>query len=424
MELDVHELTHHLIIVIFQLALILIVAKIAGEICIRFLKIPAVLGELTIGILISPYLLGGVSFGSFGPIFENAAHESLNPLSVVPQELYFLGQIAAIILLFHAGLETNLRLFIQYAKPACLVALGGVGIPFLLGDIATVAMGYADNVFDPLALFVGSVMTATSVGITARVLSDLGRLDGPLGATIIGAAVIDDVLGILVLTIVVGMHGSGSLSLSDVAIIAGKSVGFWIILTGVLLATSGIIFRVISGFRLPGSALVLALSMALLGAGLAELFGLAMIIGAYSVGLALSVTPLEKLIEEHLSGVYHALVPIFFVVMGMLVDVTAIGGAIEFGVVITILAVIGKVIGCGVPARLARFSLKDSYRIGLGMLPRGEVALIVAGVGLANGVIGNDQFGVAILMTLVTTILAPILLMNSFKEQKEISRNT
>ena len=243
---------------IFQLALILIVAKVAGEICIRYFKIPAVLGELSIGILIGPYLLGGVAIGSLGPLFENPSHGIINPLSVVPQEIYFLGQIAAIILLFTAGLETNLRLFVQYAKPACLVALGGVGIPFVLGVSATVAMGYAESAFDPLALFIGSVMTATSVGITARVLSDLGHLDGPLGATIIGAAGIDDVLGILVLTIVIGISETGSLSLSDVAMIAGKSIGFWIILTGVLLAASGLIFRVISGFQLPGSTLVLA----------------------------------------------------------------------------------------------------------------------------------------------------------------------
>ena len=416
--MEAEELTEHVTRIVLQLALILVAAKVAGEVCERYLKVPPVLGELGVGIVIGPYALGGVHLGSLGPVFELPKDVLENPLSAVSQEIYVIAQVAAVVLLFSAGLETNLKQFLRYARPASLVAVGGIALPFAFGVLATVALGFADNLDDPEALFMGAVMTATSVGITARVLSDLRRLDTPEGVTIIGAAVIDDVLGILVLTIAVGIADTGETSLREVGIVAGKAIGFWLALTGVLLLASRWIFRLLKGFRVSGAALALALGLALLGAGLAETAGLAMIIGAYSVGLALSVTPLAKLIEEHLMGVYHALVPVFFVVMGMLVDVTAMGDALLFGVVLTLLAIIGKVVGCGVPARISGFNLLGSWRIGLGMLPRGEVALIIAGVGLARNVIEVDEFGVVILMTVVTTLLAPILLVPAFRKGK------
>ena len=159
--------------------------------------------------------------------------------------------------------------------------------------------------------------------------------------------------------------------------------------------------------------------MAFLAAGLAETFGLAFIIGAFSMGLALSGTNLAKELEEPLSAVYEALVPIFFVVMGTLVDVSSMVDTIVFGVVITLLAIVGKVAGGMLPALFTGFNMRGSSRIGIGMLPRGEVALIIAGIGLAEGVIAEDIFGVSILMTVVTTILAPMGLVLLYRNKAE-----
>ena len=169
--------------------------------------------------------------------------------------------------------------------------------------------------------------------------------------------------------------------------------------------------------------LALAVAIAFLAAGLAESFGLAMIIGAFSIGLALSGTELAHKLEEPLRAVYNVLVPIFFVVMGMLVDVTLLGGVVVFGSVITLFAVIGKVVGSGLPALAAGFNVQGALRIGVGMLPRGEVALIMAGIGISQGVIGADLYSVAVAMTIVTTILAPPVLSILFRSGSDGMRS-
>ncbi len=417
------ELTHLVTRIVLQLCVILVAAKVAGEISQRYLKIPSVLGELGAGIIIGPFALGSMELGSLGPIFAATANVDLNPIAVIPTELWVIAQIASIVLLFTVGLETDLKQFFRFVGPATAVALGGVVLPFSLGVGATVMLGFADGFLDPVALFMGAIMTATSVGITARVLSDLNRMSSPEGVTIIGAAVVDDVLGILVLSVVVALAEYGSITLGDIGEVAGKAVGFWIVLTGVMILGASLISRALLWFRGFGTALALALALALLGGGLAETFGLAMIIGAYSVGLGLSGTLLAKRIEENLMGVYHFMVPIFFVVMGMLVDVSAMGGVLGFGAVLTALAIVSKLVGAGVPALAVGFNNRGAWRIGLGMLPRGEVALIIAGIGLSRGVINQDEFGVAIMMTIVTTLIAPILLVPAFRDGKSGRRH-
>ncbi|MBI4298008.1 MAG: cation:proton antiporter, partial [Chloroflexi bacterium] len=312
------------------------------------------------------------------------------------------------------GLETDLRQLLRYKVSATLVAVGGVFLPFVLGAAATVALGFAASFTDPVALFMGAIMTATSVGITARVLSDQGKLNSPEGVTVMGAAVVDDVLGIMVLTVAVGIGATGHVSLGNVGWVSLKAVLFWLGLTGLGILLASRISRFFSAFKVSGAALALALALAFLSSALAESFGLAMIIGAYSIGLAISQTPLARNLEEGVNSVYYALVPIFFVVMGMLVNVSAMREAVLFGVVITLLAILGKVAGCGVAAIGTGFNLRGAWRIGIGMLPRGEVALIIAGVGLSRGVIQEDLFGVSIMMTVVTTLMAPIIMVSAF----------
>lgn len=411
---------HEVVRLVFQLALILFAAKVGGEVFQRYLKLPVVLGEVAVGVAIGPFALGGIDLPVVGHIFSNVIHGSdLTDQFSLPlsNELWSIAQIGAIILLFMAGLETDLKLFLKYARQATVVAIGGVVAPFALGVIAMITLGFADGPGDVQALFVGAVLTATSIGISVRVLGDIGKLSTPEGVTILGAAVVDDVLGILALTIVLSLGSSEGFVARDIGIVTAKTLGFWLVFTLVaILLSRHISSFLINKFKVSGAALGLALALAFASAGLAESFGLAMIIGAFSIGLALSGTELAKRIHEPLMSVYHALVPIFFVVTGMLVDVTQLGGVLLLGLIITIVAVIGKVFGSGLPSLLVGFNKRGSWRIGLGMLPRGEVALIMAGMGISTGIIESDIYSVVILMTLITTAIAPPLLVISFRD--------
>ena len=403
---------------VLQLAVILSAAKFGGEISERYFKTPAVVGEIAAGIIIGPFALGGVDIPWLGSLFEQArggVAEVEGFFIPVSESLWSMAQVGAIILLFNAGLETDLRQFVRYAGPASLVAVGGAALPFALGTGATVAFGFADSFTDPTALFIGAIFMATSIGISVRILGDLRRLDTPEGVTIIAAAVLDDVLGILVLTIVVGIAIEGELSVVSVGLVALKTLGFWVALTGIGILLSRRISDLIDKFQVSGSALVLALALAFFSASLAESFGLAMIIGAFSIGLALSGTELSHRLGEPLRGVVAVFVPIFFVVMGTLVDVTALGGVWAFGIAFTAVAVVGKLGGSAVPALLTGFNRLGALRIGAGMLPRGEVTLIMVGIGISNGIIGRELFGISIIMILVSTILAPLILSRAFR---------
>ncbi len=422
---------------ILLLALILIAAKIGGEIFERYLHVPAVLGELFSGIIISPFALGGIRFfDRFGPLFhiptELEVHggilETVESTLPVEPQIFFVAQLAAVILLFEAGLETNRAQFLRWIRPASGVALGGVVVPFLLGFFGTIMFGFAslDSINDAVpALFVGAIMTATSVGITARVLADIRRLDSPEGVTVLAAAVIDDVLGIIILAVVVGIADEGTITASSILVIFAKAVGFWLGLTiiGSLLANR--ISRVVLWFKGAGAHIGIAIGLAFLAAGVAEIgFGLAMIIGSYSLGLALSATDLKHEIEGPMRQVNNFLMPMFFGVIGMQADFSAFGGdeseatlltAIGFAVVLSLFGIVSKLGGAGLPALFVGFNRTGAWRVAVGMLPRGEVALIVAGIGLTSGVIGRDVFGVAIVMTIVTTVMAPVLLVPAFR---------
>jgi Kef-type K+ transport system membrane component KefB len=411
------EITEILIVLLIQLSIILAAAKIAGELATRFLKIPAVLAELGVGVAIGPFALGGLSFFGVGPLFPIPLVDGKPAPIPVGNELYALAQIGSVVLLFTIGLETNLKQFIKYAGPATAVAIGGVALPFALGVGSTVLLGFdgGGGWTSPQALFMGAIMTATSVGITARVLADLHRLDDPEGVTIIAAAVVDDVLGILVLTVVVGISTTDTFTLGSVGFISFKAIGFCIGLTAVGILLAPYLEKVLYKFNSTSALLCVPLALALLAAGLAEFFGLAFIIGAFSIGLALSTTRLGHLVEAAMLGIVDFLVPVFFVVMGMLVDVTSMQSGLVFGLIISALAIFSKVVGSGVPALASGFNLRGSARIGVGMMPRGEVALIIAGIGLSHGIIGQELFGVSILMTVITTLIAPTLLVPLFR---------
>jgi Kef-type K+ transport system membrane component KefB len=273
-------------------------------------------------------------------------------------------------------------------------------------------------------LFLGTILAATSIGITARVLADIERLDTPEGVTILGAAVVDDLLGIIALAIVGGIASASaaqaanhSVKLSESAMIACKAFGVWIVLTLAAVALTRPVDRLVG--RVGGAAVVIALMVAFIGSAIAEFFGLAFIIGAYSVGLGLSRTKSAGRLLEQIQPIEHFLVPIFFATLGMLANFGAIFAdwrIVVAGLAITLIAVVGKVLGCGFAAIPGGFNLRGAWRIGVGMTPRGEVALIVAGIGLSRSLIDQNLYGVSILMTLLTTIIAPVLLVRAFAD--------
>jgi Kef-type K+ transport system membrane component KefB len=407
--------TEVMTLLVLQLAFIIIAARMGGFLFQRFLKLPSVLGELVAGMIIGPYALGSkLPLPGIGPLFETQTIGL--PVS---SELYAIATIASIILLFLSGLATDLRIFMRYSFIGFLVGSGGLIVSFILGDLCAVMFGLAPSFMDPSALFLGTISTATSVGITARILTEKHKMSSPEGVTILAGAVIDDVFGIVVLAIVVGMtkviNAGGTMEWAHVGLVALKALGFWVICTvlGLLLARQ--LTGVLKRFGSPEVIVSISLGLALMLAGLSEMAGLAMIIGAYIMGLSLSRTDVVQELQNSLQGVYDMMVPIFFCVMGMMVDFASMREALLFGIVYSLLAIAAKIIGCGLPAYLTKFNFHGSLRIGIGMLPRGEVALIVAGIGLSTQCIGKDLFGVAILMTMITTLMAPPLLVRSFR---------
>ena len=406
-----------------QIGVILFVARIFGKLA-KKIRVPAVLGELVAGIVIGPYILGKIGIPLHG--FENGLFPLIEgaPLPV-SLPLYSIATIGSIILLFMSGLETDLNQFFRYSIAGTLVGFGGAIVSFLFGDWLGMWM-LKTGFMDARCLFLGILCTATSVGITARILSEKKSIDSPEGTTILAAAVIDDVLGIIALAIVMGIVGAsgaqgGAVNWGHIGIIALKSFGIWLGITAIGLALAHQIAKVLKWFPPSGTFSILAFGLALILAGLFEQAGLAMIVGAYVTGLALSKTDIAFSIQRNIEGIYEFMVPVFFVVMGMLVDVRVFSNPVvlKFGLIYSVLAIAAKIIGCALPAYFMNFNFLGSLRIGMGMIPRGEVALIIAGIGSTTmmaldgkqvSVINSELFGIAIIMTLVTTIAAPPLL--------------
>lgn len=431
LELGLTQRMTHLVI---QIGVILFAARL-GNMAFEKMHLPGVLGELCAGILIGPSLLGGISIpwltGFERGLFFVQELIRVDGTTVSP-ELYGFCAIASVVLLFLVGIETDLKLFTRYAVVGTLVGVGGAVVSFVTGNLMGMWLLPMVNpgtygFFDPGCIFLGVMSTATSVSITARILSEQKKLETPEGATILAGAVLDDVLGIILLAIGMGVIGtagaagaSAGIDWSRIAIIALKAVGIWLGATifGVVAAR-----RIGAGLKTLGShneIAIMSLGAAMIVAGLFEEANLAMIIGAYVMGLSLSRTDISHVIREALQPIFAFLVPLFFTVMGMMVDVTQFldWKIIVFGVLFTIVAILAKLIGSGLPTLFCGFNMRGALRIGLGMVPRGEVALIVAGIGLASGSLTPEVFGVAIFMTLLTTVIPPPFLVRAFRSPR------
>ncbi|MCQ2396760.1 MAG: cation:proton antiporter [Lentisphaeria bacterium] len=415
-----------------QIGIVIFAAHFAG-LLFKKMNIPSVLGELMTGVLLGPYLLGGIHLPI--PGFESGLFPLPSADSSIPvcSELYFISMMGSVALLFLSGLETDLKMFLRYSFGGTLIGIGGVVVSFLFGDALGMLLMHA-AASDPRCLFLGILCTATSVGITARILSEHHSMETPEGTSIMAAAVIDDVLGIICLAVVMGIIAAdgdmnNGINWKGIGIISAKSVLIWLAFTLVCILCAHRLARLLKIFRDSASFAVLGLGLAMFLAGIFERCGLAMIIGAYCAGLGLCRTDIAYSMQDRMRGLYGFLVPIFFVVMGMLVDVRVFADkqTLLFGFLYALLAVLAKVFGCMLPALFMNFNLIGALRIGIGMIPRGEVALIIAGIGATtmmkiNGVdspiINHQLLGVTVIMTLLTTLAAPPLLTFVLKIKK------
>jgi Kef-type K+ transport system membrane component KefB len=394
--------------VLAGLAVMLIAAKLGGELFER-IKQPAVLGELIVGILIGNLALFG--FTAAEPLKTN---EIINALA----------EIGVIILLFEVGLESNLGEMLEVGWSSLFVALAGVVAPFLLGW--AVAAYFIPETSRLVHFFIGATLCATSVGITARVLKDIGHLQTRESRIILGAAVIDDVLGLVILAVVAGAIKASAagavLSLMDVAVIAGKAVAFLFGAIAVGRYITPRIFRRAGRLEVRGVLLALSVAFCFLLAWAAARVGLAPIVGAFAAGLVLDDVHFETFeergkhdLQRLIAPVGAVLVPIFFVLMGMKVDLRAFARVelLGFAAALTVVAIIGKQICSLVVVERGL----NRVAIGLGMIPRGEVGLIFAGIGAAlvlpnaqgvsEPVIDAGVFGVIVIMVIVTTLVTP-----------------
>jgi Kef-type K+ transport system membrane component KefB/mannitol/fructose-specific phosphotransferase system IIA component (Ntr-type) len=414
------SMTHRMMMLVMQLGTILFAARLGGML-MEHIKMPSVLGELLAGVLIGPYLMGGIPLIGLPDGLFHAG----NAFPVTP-ELYGICTVAAVLLLFMVGLETDIKLFVRYSVVGGMVGIGGVAVSFVLGDLMAILFGrmlYNQplHFLSPSCLLLGIISTATSVGITARILGDERKLQSPEGVTILAGAVIDDILGIVLLAIGLGVitasKATGLIDWGNIGMIALKAVVVWLAATAIGLAASRRISVLLKWFRDRSAIAVMALGLALVLAGLFEKAGLAMIIGAYVMGLSLARSDINQVIREQLHPIHAFLVPVFFTVMGMLVDLSLLLSVdvLLFGVLYTIAANLAKIFGCGIPALFFNFNLRGALRIGVGMLPRGEVTLIIAGIGLSAGVLSPEIFGVVVLMIVLTALMAPVSLVRLFR---------
>jgi Kef-type K+ transport system membrane component KefB len=379
---------------LLQLALIYLAARVMGEIAVR-LGQSAVLGELLAGVLVGGSVL-----------------DWIEPTEV----LSLLGQVGVMLLLFEVGLESDLESFLKVGWSATLVAIIGVLTPFALGYGGALLLHLS-----PLqAIFLGATLTATSVAITARVFQEMGRLDSPEGQIILGAAVLDDILGLVILSVVVALAESGSVSWLKVGATAGAALFFLVAAILVGFRYAHLFTRIVDNMKTRGRVIVAATTFALLAGYAAESVGVAAIVGAFAAGLILERTENQAHIHELLRPVADVFVPIFFVMVGVAVDLSKLNpfnGAnwpvLGLAGALAAAAIVGKLVsGWG-----ARGPGVNRLAIGVGMLPRGEVGLIFAGVGLSHGVIATGEYSALLLVIVLTTFLAPILLKRVFRPQ-------
>ena len=369
----------------FQLTLLLLIAVISHFI-IGKMRQPMVVGEILIGMLIGPSVIGFTLI-------------DVNLVSTF-------AQFGSIVLLFMIGLESDLKSI--YTKRNMSIAIGGVVVPWVMGFL--VFMVIMPDAGMTQAIFIGATLVATSVAVTASVLMELKMIKKPVGQAILGAAVIDDILGMVILAIAGGTAGGG-IDMLEILYLIAAAIGFVII--GIWAGTRYLCRILEAADReakdrgLEHTGFVMALMIALFYAYIAEVIGISAIVGAFVAGTVFSSLYIKKEFERGTKYLGAIFIPVFFISLGILFDVSGLADFIWIAIIITIVAVVSKMIGCAIPALVYGMSARESVAVGIGMTPRLEVALIIALYGLSTGIIGPDVYSMVVFMGLVTALITP-----------------
>lgn len=400
-----------LIHVLISLAVLLFAAKIFAEIFNK-LRLPVVLGELTAGIIMGPFAFGSI------PIFDG------KPLVILNETVLQIGEIAGIVILFIAGLEITPREFLRGGAASFTIGACGVIVPFFLGYYIFTIYGLQGL----QAILVATALTATSVAITVSVLTELGKMQTKEAKIILGAAIVDDILAIAVLSVVVTMVQTGNMApnIIDILFLILKILG---IFAALLIGAIIIIPRLLHAERLwkaRGSIEGIVTASFFGASAIAAAVGLSPIVGAFSVGMAVASTKIIKRVEEYVDKLEIIFAPLFFAIIGAQVNLTGVNlDVLYLSGIIIIVAIVSKLAGCGLPALLFLRNKSKAMKVGIGMISRGEVGLIVAGIGVTTGVLSSNIYTTVIIMIAITTLVTPVWLKRAYsKEPPDINDNS
>jgi Kef-type K+ transport system membrane component KefB len=379
---------------LFQLGILLLGANIGGMIS-RKLKQPAVLGQIVVGIILG---LGFIQKTEF-----------INELS----------EIGVILLMFIAGLETDVEELKASGKSSTVIAIAGVVVPMILvsGAAFIITKSWA------ISVILGLITIATSVSISVQTLKEIGQLNTRQGVGILGAAIIDDIIGIILLTIIIGIESPSQGG--NVLFVIAKIALFFVIAFVVGYILIKVLSKISQRINLGGVIVAYSIIFCFLLAFSAEELGVAAVTGAYFAGVILSLTPYRHKVAHDVQMIGDAVfIPIFFIGIGLGLDLSALGTGLGFSLLMLALGIIGKIVGCGWGAKVTGFNTRQSLQIGIGMIPRAEVAIIITNLALSLGLIGQQEFASAIVLVVGTTLVTPSLLKWSFRhEVKEAKMN-
>jgi Kef-type K+ transport system membrane component KefB len=389
---------------IIDISILIAFAKVLAGALARF-QLPEVLGELFAGIILGPFAFGSLQIGG-------------EPLVVLNEHVQAFGEIGAILILFVAGLEVGFGQFKALRNQSLVIGVSGVIIPFLFGLFITLAIPLPPTDL-PGALVVAAALTATSIAITMRTLEELGALNSIEGRLMINAAVIDDVLGLIVLSIVVSIITTGVTPSPVGAIwVILRTLGLWLALLVSVVYVGSRLLTYSRKWSVSGTIEVAATALCFGSAVLSAAIGLHPIVGAFSAGMAIAESRVLAQVREYISKVTLVFSPIFFAVIGARLNLWSLGLMSIYGMLLMLaIAIATKVIGCGIPAILVTRNRRSGMTVGVGMISRGEVGLIVAGIGLTTGAITQDVYAQIVAMAIITTIVTPILLRHIFRRQ-------
>jgi Kef-type K+ transport system membrane component KefB len=404
------ETTASFLHIVITLSILLFAAKIFAELFHR-IKMPVVLGELLAGIVVGPFALGSL------PLFNG------EPLVVLDETVMHIGEISAIVILFIAGLEITPREFLRGGAASFTVGSLGVVVPFFVGYYVFTAFG-----LEALeSMLIATALTATSIAISIQVLTELGKMQTKEARLILGAAIVDDILAIAALSVVTTMVQTGNITpdIIDITFLILKTLGFFaVLLIGAVIVIPKVL-HVERLWRSEGSIEGITTASFFGVAGIAAFVGLSPIVGAFSVGMAVASTRVIKQVEEYVSKLGIIFAPLFFAIIGAQVDLRGVNLEVLYlsGLILAI-AIITKLVGCGLPAMIFLKEKSKAMRVGIGMVSRGEVGLIVAGVGVSSGALSTDVYTTVIIMVALTTIITPIWLKVAFKKDVLESRES